>query len=71
MHKFSVAKAQACIDRGEVPSRTRDFMSYITRPGKKDQGMTKQEQIAIAPLLIMAGSETTATALSGFMFLLG
>ena len=77
VHRFSVAKAQARIDRGEVPGRTRDFMSYISRPGKKDvsdgsdQGLTRQEQIVLAPLLVTAGSETTATALSGFMFLLG
>lgn len=71
VHKFSVAKTQARVDRGKVPGRTRDFMSYITRPGKKDQGMTKQEQIVIAPLLVMTGSETTATTLSWFMFLLG
>ncbi|KAH7027229.1 cytochrome P450 3A17 [Microdochium trichocladiopsis] len=37
---------------------------------QQQQGMTRAEQLVVAPLLVTAGSDTTATALSGFFFLL-
>ena len=69
--KLSESKAAARIERGEKEGR-RDFMTYMT---KKDEngapGITYREQIVNSPLLIGAGSETTATALSGLFFYMG
>ncbi|KJZ75438.1 hypothetical protein HIM_05134 [Hirsutella minnesotensis 3608] len=64
--------AQARLAReGHFSMGHRDFMSYMlrsTRDGEK--GMTEQETLINAPVLILAGSVTTATALSGFFFYL-
>jgi cytochrome P450 len=61
----------------------RDFMTYVLRhgiEGEKDKdaansgekkGMTRDEIRQTSTTLIIAGSETTATALSGLMFYLG
>lgn len=47
----------------------RDFLSYILRP-KDEKGMTDDEIDVNARLLILAGSETTATLLSGATYFL-
>ncbi|KAI0096560.1 cytochrome P450 [Daldinia grandis] len=47
----------------------RDFVAYMmqkTRSG--EAGMSEQEILATTPILIIAGSETTGTALSGLLF---
>lgn len=48
-----------------------DFLSYILRHNASDpKGLSEGELIANSNLLILAGSETTATALSGVTYLL-
>jgi cytochrome P450 len=49
----------------------KDFMTQILRNNKDGQGMSHREILVNAEGLIVAGSETTATALSGLMFHLG
>jgi cytochrome P450 len=46
-----------------------DFMTYITRQ-KDEAGMTAAEMYVNASIIIIAGSETTATVLSGTTYLL-
>lgn len=65
------AMAQATLEKrmAQGPGTRRDFMTYILRnQGDGDKGMTRGELILNARTLIVAGSETTATALSGLMF---
>ena len=45
----------------------KDFLSYLSRP-KDERGLTIDEIDANAALLIIAGSETSATALSGLTY---
>ncbi|KAI1656208.1 cytochrome P450 [Daldinia decipiens] len=55
----------------ESKSGRRDFVAYMmqeTRSG--EPGMSEQEIIATTPILIIAGSETTGSALSGLFFYL-
>ena len=47
----------------------KDFISYILRP-ENERGLTVDEIHANAPLLLLAGSETLATALSGATYYL-
>jgi len=57
------------IERGNVGRQ--DFMDYILRHnGDEAKGLSKDEIAANAPTLITAGSETTATLLSGVTFML-
>ncbi|PHH83080.1 hypothetical protein CDD82_3615 [Ophiocordyceps australis] len=61
-------KALARIRQGTAPAH-KDFVSYMMRKTRDGaDGMDQEETVANAPLLILAGSETTATALSGFCF---
>ncbi|KAF4874780.1 Cytochrome P450 monooxygenase aclL [Colletotrichum siamense] len=46
----------------------KDFMTYILRNNKDGKGMNHEEIHVNARALIVAGSETTATALSGLLF---
>lgn len=46
----------------------KDFMTYILRNNKDGKGMDHEEIHVNARALIVAGSETTATALCGFTF---
>ena len=57
--------------RKRLASKTenKDFMSYIIRP-KNVGGLTVDEIDANADLIVMAGSETSATALSGATYYL-
>ncbi|KAK5997021.1 Cytochrome P450 monooxygenase dtxS2 [Cladobotryum mycophilum] len=58
------------IARGETPGR-RDFLSYMTRQTRNGEaGLSQNEILATTPLVILAGSETTATAMSGLVFYL-
>ncbi|KAI9146884.1 Cytochrome P450 monooxygenase astJ [Paramyrothecium foliicola] len=68
--KLSESKAAARIQRGEKEGR-RDFMTYMTKKDNSGQSIAYREQIVNSPLLIGAGSETTATALSGLFFYMG
>ena len=54
------------------PSGHRDFMSYMIKGGQGDAGtMTREEVLANSIILVIAGSETTATLLSGLFFYQG
>ncbi|KAI6750410.1 hypothetical protein HG530_014691 [Fusarium avenaceum] len=65
--KFTEHAALARLDASDTKSN--DFMSYILRYND-ERGMTKAEIIENSALLITAGSETTATLLSGATYLL-
>lgn len=58
--------AKRRLDSGNVTRE--DFMSYILRHNDDGKGMTRGEIIENANILIIAGSETTATQLSGTTF---
>ena len=57
--------------RKRLASKTekKDFMSYISRP-ENEGGLTVDEIDANAELIVLAGSETTSTALSGATYYL-
>lgn len=49
----------------------KDFMSYMQRKTSAGEtAMNEEEILSTSPILVVAGSETTATALSGFFFFL-
>ncbi|RDW59469.1 hypothetical protein BP6252_12556 [Coleophoma cylindrospora] len=48
----------------------KDFMSYILRHNDNEKGMSQAELYGTADILIIAGSETTATLLSGLSYYL-
>ncbi|ATY64628.1 cytochrome P450 3A17 [Cordyceps militaris] len=53
------------------PAGRHDFMTYMLRKNKDGEtAMDEEEILSTSPILVIAGSETTATALSGFFFLL-
>ena len=56
-------------ERLETETEKKDFISYILRH-KDEKGMTREEMNVNAGLLIIAGSETTATLLSGATYYL-
>ncbi|EFQ85302.1 hypothetical protein P3342_009332 [Pyrenophora teres f. teres] len=61
--KFAVGKAEERVRRG---TGIRDVMSYITKEnGDKGPAMTRDEINLTAAVTLIAGSETTATVLSG------
>ena len=61
--------AQERIDRGVLEDR-KDFLSYILQNGGDKDGVSNQEVVANCGFLILAGSETTATTLSGLTYYL-
>ncbi|VUC36328.1 unnamed protein product [Clonostachys rosea] len=65
--KFAELTALARIESGDT--KREDFMSYILRHND-ERGMSKGEIVELASILVLAGSETTATLLSGATFLL-
>lgn len=70
---MAISRAKARMALGEEPKGgRRDFMTYMFRKTRNgDKGMTDIEILVNSPVLIGAGSESTATALSGFFFYLG
>ncbi|RFU79994.1 cytochrome p450 3a17 [Trichoderma arundinaceum] len=66
------SKAMARMELGAEPrDGRRDFMTYMMRKTRDgEQGMSDTEILANSPTLVVAGSETTATALSGLFFFL-
>ncbi|KAL2007703.1 hypothetical protein VTN00DRAFT_7685 [Thermoascus crustaceus] len=64
--QFGVGKLNR---RMQKPTERPDFMSYILRHND-EKGMTKPEIEATVSILILAGSETTATLLSGCTYYL-
>ncbi|KAJ4424528.1 hypothetical protein N0V82_000852 [Gnomoniopsis sp. IMI 355080] len=68
---FATEKAKERMALGESPGGRRDFMTYMMRKNRDGVNpMSDAEIFANVPLLILAGSETTATTLSGFAFYL-
>ena len=55
--------------RLDAKTDRKDFMSYILRHND-DRGMTQEELMETSGMLIIAGSETTATLLSGLTYYL-
>lgn len=68
--RMSREKAENRLKAGQLSeSGRRDFMTYMLKEGKGEgSGMSRDEIMQNSPLLVIAGSETTATALSGFFF---
>ena len=58
-------KAMSRVRAGE--SQRKDFMTYILRHND-EKGMSPDEIVAASNVMIIAGSETTATLLSGFTY---
>jgi cytochrome P450 len=71
-HNLFVAnKARERMDLGAEPLGRRDFKTYMMRKNRDGEvGLTNHEIEVNSSILIVAGSETTATALSGFFFYL-
>ncbi|EXM00447.1 hypothetical protein FOIG_07429 [Fusarium odoratissimum NRRL 54006] len=70
---MSMEKAKARVALGEQPFEgRRDFMTYMLRRGKDGvTAMSETELLVNSSIVNGAGSETTATALSGAFFYIG
>ncbi|CAK7212888.1 hypothetical protein SCUCBS95973_001613 [Sporothrix curviconia] len=66
---LSREKTRKRLDMG-VAGR-KDIMAYVLQNNADGKAMTAEELFLNAEILIMGGSETTATAMSGLVFLLG
>ncbi|KXJ86403.1 cytochrome P450 [Microdochium bolleyi] len=63
------ARARMALDDKIKESGRRDFATYMLRRGKDGEEILSTEEIEInSQVLVIAGSETTATALSGAVF---
>lgn len=62
-HQLSQNTAMGRLNSGDMDRE--DFMSYILRHNDNEKGMTTGEIVENSAILIVAGSETTATLLSG------
>ncbi|CAA9965759.1 Cytochrome p450 3a17 [Pyrenophora teres f. maculata] len=60
-------KVERRIALGPAPNGRKDFMTYILRHND-EKGMSHQEILGNSEALIIAGSETTASALSGLAY---
>ena len=67
--QYVQVNAQERIDRGVMEER-KDFISYILKNRGEKRSFTDKEIAANTGFLILAGSETTATALSGTTYYL-
>lgn len=65
-------KAQERMQLGaDGPAGRHDFMTYMLRKTKNNEtAMDDEEILSTSPILVVAGSETTATALAGLFFFL-
>lgn len=64
---MSKAKAERRVTLGPAPNGRKDIMTYILRHND-ERGMSHAEILGNSEALIVAGSETTATALSGLTY---
>ncbi|KAJ1324088.1 aspirochlorine biosynthesis cytochrome P450 monooxygenase [Microdochium nivale] len=65
------AKAQERIAQGEREDGRRDFSTYMLRKDKEgNRPLSDAEVGSLSSVLVVAGSETTATTLSGLVFFL-
>ena len=70
MLNYSVAHVNKRLDLGDKTERP-DFTTFMLKETKKgDPAMTREEMQTNAEILVIAGSETTATLLAGLTFLL-
>lgn len=70
--EFAIEKALARKAQGESPGGRRDFMTYMIRKNRDGKPGFDDSDLALnTGLIITAGSETTATALSGLTWHLG
>ncbi|TGO86082.1 hypothetical protein BPOR_0337g00070 [Botrytis porri] len=68
-HHSQLAREKA-FRRLDTPRDVPDFMSYIIKHNDTNKGMTREEIGGNASILIIAGSETTATLLNGLTYFL-
>jgi len=64
------AKTEKRLALGPAGDGRKDFMTYILRHNGEGKGMSHQEILQNSRGLIVAGSETTATAMSGLVYFL-
>ncbi|POS69936.1 hypothetical protein DHEL01_v211671 [Diaporthe helianthi] len=65
-------KAMSRKAQGESPGGRKDFMTYMLKKTRDGQpGFSDLDLIMNSPLIVTAGSETTATTMAGFTFHLG
>lgn len=64
-NQLTEAKAQSWIQKG---SKRPDFLSNVLKHDGTEKGMTVDELVSNSYVLIIAGSETTATLLSGVTY---
>ncbi|KAI1501223.1 cytochrome P450 [Biscogniauxia marginata] len=71
--EYSVTKAKARMELGVEPNGgRRDFMTYLMKTkGNDAQSLSELEILSHSSMFVVAGSETTATALSGLFFYVG
>lgn len=67
---LTIEKAERRMELGAEGTGAKDFMWYILKHND-EKGMTHNEILGNSSSLIVAGSETTATALSGLAYYLG
>jgi cytochrome P450 len=67
---MSREKTERRIALGPAPNGRKDIMTYILRHND-EKGMSHAEVLGNSEALIVAGSETTATALSGLIYYTG
>ncbi|TAQ90989.1 hypothetical protein B7494_g721 [Chlorociboria aeruginascens] len=66
--KLAAAKAERRMEAHNTGEMRSDFMSYILKHNGTEKGMSKQEIKDNARIFIIAGSETTATLLTGLTY---
>ncbi|KAM3082307.1 hypothetical protein ACMFMG_004751 [Clarireedia jacksonii] len=71
-NRLAMEKGKVRMELSTEPNGRRDFVTYMQRPSRDGTpGFSDAEIMSNLPVLVVAGSETTATALSGFFFYLG
>lgn len=67
--QLAAEKAMLRKAQGESPNGRRDFMTYMLKKNRDGKpGFSDMEVMMNSPLLVIAGSETTATTLSSLFF---
>lgn len=70
--RLAAEKAMLRKAQGETPGDRRDFMTYMLKKNREGEpGFSDMDILMNSPLLVTAGSETTATTLSSLFFHLG
>lgn len=69
MDDYTSSLVDRCLARGYVPGKP-DFFNFVLQNKSGNDSLTREELIANGKQLIVAGSETTATLMSGATWLL-